>query len=494
MSPELAGGGDCYTDIIRPMGVYAHEFGHILGLPDLYDRDDSDGDSNGLGNWCLMASGSWLGWGGDTPAHMSSWCKLELGWLQPEILLENAVDFEIPETNTQPFAIKIWEDDYNWSRYFLIENRQAIGFDSDIRGNGLLIYHIDENRRFGSDRWSSGPVNDNSFHKFIDLEEADGLEHLDILQNRGDDGDPFPGTTGNIAFNQNSNPNSNRYNGDMTGISVENISLSDTLMTAKISVRDQKGYAISYDENGISGWGFGTSYPQDTYGAVLFTPNHSGYLSEIDVGVKDAPISYQVLIYDSFSSNSLGNLLQTKEIFFDENGWHSVSVDTIFVEDNIDFFISVKINSDYAISYDRTGNLSGKSYYSTDGINYSNNISNYGDINIRAKILYPEELDVHSNNSLFPKSFLLYQNYPNPFNPNTLIQFELPMNTDVSINIYNLNGKKLITLINSFKKAGFHSVQWNGKSNIGQSVSTGVYIYSIEAGSFSETKKMVLLK
>ena len=53
VSPELAGGGDCYTDIIRPMGVYAHEFGHILGLPDLYDRDDSNGDSEGIGNWCL---------------------------------------------------------------------------------------------------------------------------------------------------------------------------------------------------------------------------------------------------------------------------------------------------------------------------------------------------------------------------------------------------------------------------------------------------------
>ena len=86
VSPELAGGGDCYTDIIRPMGVYAHEFGHILGLPDLYDRDDSNGDSEGIGNWCLMAGGSWNGWGGDTPAHMSAWCKQEMGWIEPTVL------------------------------------------------------------------------------------------------------------------------------------------------------------------------------------------------------------------------------------------------------------------------------------------------------------------------------------------------------------------------------------------------------------------------
>ena len=77
--PELSGGGDCNTSLIRPMGVYAHEFGHIIGLPDLYDRDDSDGDSEGLGEWCLMASGSWLGVGGDTPGHMSAWCKSQMG-------------------------------------------------------------------------------------------------------------------------------------------------------------------------------------------------------------------------------------------------------------------------------------------------------------------------------------------------------------------------------------------------------------------------------
>ena len=76
VNPELSGGGDCYTDVIRPIGVYAHEFGHILGLPDLYDRD---GGSEGVGNWCLMAGGSWLGFAGDTPSHMSSWCKIQMG-------------------------------------------------------------------------------------------------------------------------------------------------------------------------------------------------------------------------------------------------------------------------------------------------------------------------------------------------------------------------------------------------------------------------------
>ena len=160
--------------------MYAHEFGHILGLPDLYDRDDSNGDSEGIGHWCLMASGSWQGWGGDTPAHMSSWCKSEMGWLEPVVLSSDEISLNIPQVESSPYAVKIWEDDYFWSRYFLVENRQPVGFDSDLEGPGLIIYHVDENRRYGSYRFSSGPANDDETHKLVDVEEADGLDDMDL--------------------------------------------------------------------------------------------------------------------------------------------------------------------------------------------------------------------------------------------------------------------------------------------------------------------------
>ena len=228
VSPELAGGGDCYTDIIRPMGVYAHEFGHILGLPDLYDRDDSNGDSEGIGNWCLMAGGSWNGWGGDTPAHMSAWCKQEMGWIEPTVLGEDQNSVDIPAAATNAHALKIWEDDYYWNRYFLVENRQLTGFDAELPGSGLLVYHIDENRRWGTNRWSSGPVNDDHTHKLVDVETADGNGDMDNGINRGDGGDPFPGTSNNTDFSSNSDPNSDRYTGEATSIAVTNISSSSS--------------------------------------------------------------------------------------------------------------------------------------------------------------------------------------------------------------------------------------------------------------------------
>ena len=103
--PELPGSGNCITNEICPMGIYAHEFGHILGLPDLYDRDESDGDSEGLGEWCLMASGSWLGWYGDTPSHMSSWCKMKLGWLEPSIVTSSSTNVPIAQLATSPLQL-----------------------------------------------------------------------------------------------------------------------------------------------------------------------------------------------------------------------------------------------------------------------------------------------------------------------------------------------------------------------------------------------------
>jgi len=386
VNPELAGGGDCYTNTIRPIGVYAHEFGHILGLPDLYDRDDSNGDSEGIGHWCLMASGSWQGWGGDTPAHMSSWCKSEMGWLEPVVLSSDEISLNIPQVESSPYAVKIWEDDYFWSRYFLVENRQPVGFDSDLEGPGLIIYHVDENRRYGSYRFSSGPANDDETHKLVDVEEADGLDDMDNEVNRGDAGDPFPGTSNNFTFNDNSYPSASRYDNTETGIAVFNISSSDSLMTADVNIRPQYGYALAYDELGMSGSGWGYNDSRTHFGGVLFTPDVSGFLTEVDVGIRKAPIDFHILVYNSFDGTSPGSLLDSVAGYADDATWFSVPIDTVPVSAGVDFFIAVRMDTSYAISVDRWGEKDYRSYFSTNGMTYSTGIADYGDINLRAKI------------------------------------------------------------------------------------------------------------
>jgi flagellar hook assembly protein FlgD len=86
------------------------------------------------------------------------------------------------------------------------------------------------------------------------------------------------------------------------------------------------------------------------------------------------------------------------------------------------------------------------------------------------------------------------QNYPNPFNPSTQIKFSIPVNGFVTLKIYDLLGKEIKTLINSEYSAGSHSMQWNGDDNLGNKVSTGIYVYRMTSGNFASSKKMLLIK
>ena len=101
-----------------------------------------------------------------------------------------------------------------------------------------------------------------------------------------------------------------------------------------------------------------------------------------------------------------------------------------------------------------------------------------------------------SNNidTTIPTVFALHQNYPNPFNPTTTFKYQLPEFSVVNISIYDMLGNLVKTLVNTSEPPGIKSVQWNATNNQGEPVSAGVYLYSIEAGDFRQTKKMILLK
>jgi len=95
---------------------------------------------------------------------------------------------------------------------------------------------------------------------------------------------------------------------------------------------------------------------------------------------------------------------------------------------------------------------------------------------------------------LTPTSYALTQNYPNPFNPVTKIKYSIPENGNVSLVIYDLTGRKVVELVNDFQNAGNYEADWDGRNEFGQSVTSGMYFYSITMGNFTQTKKMLLLK
>lgn len=102
--------------------------------------------------------------------------------------------------------------------------------------------------------------------------------------------------------------------------------------------------------------------------------------------------------------------------------------------------------------------------------------------------------DVKKIDSSTPLHYELAQNYPNPFNPSTSIKYSIPGEEHVRITIYDMNGKKVTELVNQNQKAGTYEVTWNSKDNLGNSVASGIYVYTIHAGSYFHSNKMLLLK
>lgn len=206
------------------IGVFCHEYAHVLDLPDLYD---GDGSSNGLGVWCLMSGGSWGGNGNipEVPSHLSAWCKEQLGWLTTTVVSSSLTGASLSQVETGGEAWKIYPTGGGTSEYFLVENRQKTGFDLYLPTGGLAVWHID-NSVYG---------NDDESHKQVDLEEADGKSELDLLESNGDAGDLFPGTYYRRYFNDTTTPNSRNYEEVPTCMGLAAISNSASVMTANVS-------------------------------------------------------------------------------------------------------------------------------------------------------------------------------------------------------------------------------------------------------------------
>ncbi len=220
IQPAISNDGSSMIEI----GIFCHEFGHVLGLGDLYDRDYS---TQGIGEWGVMGFGNWNE--PESPAHFCAYHKIKLGWITPVEVKHDMTGVSIFNTEQNPTVHKLWTNgNTNGKQYFLVENRQRIGFDRHLNGAGILIWHVDENM----------PDNDTDSHRLVDLEEADGLADLDVIsrKNRGDDSDCYPGSSNNQRFDVNSSPNSKNYKFNDTKCGVVNISTSGATMTADLLV------------------------------------------------------------------------------------------------------------------------------------------------------------------------------------------------------------------------------------------------------------------
>lgn len=168
------------------LGVLAHEFGHDIGLPDLYDTNGStQGYSYGVGDWCLMGgSGSWNAKNGEldgeSPSNISAWGgRLFLGWSDVTNIVASGPG-TINNTSYPGDMYRIWaKGDENTDEYYLVELREIRNdqlFDEAIPGEGVLIWHVDEGKVDSTIDINS--VNDDSSRLGVELEQADGLYEI----------------------------------------------------------------------------------------------------------------------------------------------------------------------------------------------------------------------------------------------------------------------------------------------------------------------------
>jgi M6 family metalloprotease-like protein len=258
----------------KSAATFCHEFGHVMGLPDLYDYDY---DAAGIGDWGIMSFGLYNG-GSWSPAHLSAWSRVSLGITVP-VNVTSSGFYSVPSVEGSGQIFRLWTGGSTGNEYFLVENRRPIGYDAALPGWGVLVWHIDDDVSGNNNQWYPGYTSNGHYH--VALEQADGLWELEKGLGYGDSDDPFPGTPAQNAdtFNSSTVLDSRDYGFLDTQVEVSSIPESADTVSVYFSVL-QTGLGeggrpiilsgLSLRENPLSG-------------SAVFNLNHGGGEATLEV-------------------------------------------------------------------------------------------------------------------------------------------------------------------------------------------------------------------
>ena len=256
-------------------------------------------------------------------------------------------------------------------------------------------------------------------------------------------------------------------NGLTTGLDAEIYVWEGTLTEGDIQPYEGEN-GIAWSTTGLGWFGAGIMSMQPI-NLFNFSDGHLNFSIKIP-----ANVSFQIGIIDSWGNQSYVDFPSNQTTYgLVRNGdWGHASIP---IEDIRGEFIDLRMLSYEFVILEVNG---ASCEFGLDNIYWSD-----GD-----EVLKVLNINVSANN------FTLKDNYPNPFNPLTTISYNLPKDSFVSITIYDMLGNVVNNLVNTNQSSGYKSVQWNATDNLGQPISAGVYLYSIETKNFRQTKKMILLK
>lgn len=253
------------------IGTFTHEFGHILGLKDMYDTDDyTNGYGVDPGAYSLYASGSYNN-DSRTPPCLMAFERFQMGWIDtnteltelkdPEdVKLDNISTNKARYINAQPDR-----DVATGVEWFILENRQQTGWDSYIPAHGLLITHFDYTQESYAEYWSVNGPNNNAKHRCMYIKAADGVDDENSRA-----GDTYPGTSASTEFTDTSTPNSLNWNNEPVNVPITNITEQDGIIRFQVS-------------GGTSVWDFvKTNVPTDIRDvSATFTAEMTGNTADV---------------------------------------------------------------------------------------------------------------------------------------------------------------------------------------------------------------------
>jgi len=406
------------------------------------------------------------------------------------------------------------------AEYWLVENRHKVGFDVNLKGEGLLIWHVDDEMLHAPLLVNNGT---NSAPRGLTLEEAEGVFDLNgATPNYGEAADVYPGTTNNTSFNGASTPNSNDNTGRPTQIYVNNISPAGAIMTATLragnpgpTVNAINPPSIDNDQTSVPVTVTGARL---RYGATLkfsipqkdMLPGSLEWVDENTIRATLNTYTQTPGLWDVVVTNpdgqtftlpdalTLNPVLAARVV--------SASVDvinsgvrlryTLFDRDpgeTVALLRANGTNGDFAVIRDNLEPVRAQDYDYLDRTVEPGRSYTYL---LESRSADGEVRELHRATAVIPsRSLVLEQNVPNPFNPRTSIRFYLPARTNVRLDIYDVQGALVRRLATGVYDTGSHAVEWDGTDSKGQGVASGFYVYRLVTdGHPAMTKKMMLLK
>jgi M6 family metalloprotease-like protein len=470
----------------QAIGTLCHEFGHSFGAVDLYDLiyDSNETDSAGIGNWGIMGLGS-LGWNYQNgPAAPSAYSRMIFGCIgQNNANLIDIYgmhrDLRIGDTSLESGKVyRIWA---GYNEYFLIEHRRNDGiyYDSQVPANGLLIWHVYENVSSGDEllkrcdlECPDGRFSDAGYPLGTVADPLNGGDNLDFWAhdsnfaaehagNLGDATDVFDGVK-YTRFGPDTNPDtSSKVSKEQTGIEIFNIRPDGNDMLFDVNIPpftdwiSNRFHLIGTGYQRFMG-NWQIKYPAQKQAACYLINYENSLNSDRLITVYE-----DSLTVDDISSLTDFEVQKTIELrmFQSNTGAYSVQL----VRENISY------------------NAFGKAIDEL-GLNPS-------EIAPDALPEWIQKISISAEEFSLPETINISQNYPNPFNSLTTVSYTLPAAGQVSLEVFNIIGQKVLEDNRGFKNAGSHSLVFDAES-----LSTGIYLYRISGTTVSETKKLLLIR